>query len=88
MKTVQLELNLFDLPESEFKIQSMQKQLDDMNESMDKVRRKLFSELTELKKTCFSLVVQNKELTDQIKFIINSKNEYMYSEDELFFKTN
>ena len=83
---VQLELNLEEKTEADAKLDLMQKQLDAMNESMGKVRRKVFAEVGELKKLVFGLQQENETLKHQINMMQNKKTEWVYSQDQELFK--
>lgn len=82
---VQLELNLDDKTSEEMRFLVMQRQIDDMHESMGKVRRRLFSELGELKKICALLKVENWDLKNAVKELKNEKTEWIYGQDECLF---
>lgn len=62
MVAVQLEFSIQDENEADAKIQFLQKQIDTMSESMDKVRRKLFAQMGEIQKLCQTLKQENQEL--------------------------
>lgn len=83
----QLELNLEDKNNEDLKLFHMQKQLDAMNESMGKVRRKLFSELTEMKKLLGLITQENESLKVTVHKLQNQKQEWAYTQDDFLFKT-
>lgn len=85
MTNIQLEFNINNISESEMKLLIMQKQLDEMNESMGKVRRKLFSEMGEVKKVCHNLQIQNEELRLKLKELKNEKTEWIYKTGDNLF---
>jgi len=85
MEAQQLEFNLEDRTELQLQVEYMRKHIDDKCESMDKVRRKLFSELGELKKVCFRLMTENEELKAAIKEIRNEKTEWEYAKGDYLF---
>jgi hypothetical protein len=59
---MQLYLNLDNLTEEEHYLATMQRQIDELVESMGKVRRKMFAELGEVKKICSDLKEENAHL--------------------------
>lgn len=82
---IQLELNFQDKSFQEMTLESMQKQLDAMHESMGKVRRKLFGEMGEMKKLYAALLAENENLKIKINSLSNEKTEWFYkTEDSLF----
>ena len=85
MEDIQLEFNIENLPHDECRVAQMQKQVDDICISMNKVRKKLFGELGEVKKQVAVLKKENEELRDKLKSFTNEKTEWIYdSEDRLF----
>lgn len=88
MEHIQLELNLKGETDMELKISSMQKQLEDMHESMGKVRRKLFSEMGDLKKSFFDLQKENEKLKLCIKDRSHEKQEWSYKEEGCLFNVS
>ncbi len=82
---IQLELNFQDKSFEEMTLISMQKQMDAMQESMHKVRKKLFGELGEVKKLYAALFQENETLKVKINTLSNEKTEWFYkTEDSLF----
>jgi hypothetical protein len=90
MNAIQLEFNIADESEADAKIKFLQMQIDKMNESMDKVRRKLFAQMGEIQKLCHSLKQENQEL----KLALLNKNseqevwEYGQGEHLFLLKKN
>lgn len=82
MNALQLEFNIKNETEFEIKIGNMQKQIDDMHESMGKVRRKLFSQMSELQKLCVLLQNENIELKNTLRELTNEKTEWIYDGQE------
>ena len=82
---VQYELNLEDKTDAEVKIDLIQKQVDATNESMGKVRRKLFAEVGELKKMILALQQDNAMLKNQVAMLLNQRTEWVYSQNEELF---
>lgn len=84
---VQLELNIENKTSEEMQLAIMQKQIDQMCESMGKVRRKLFSELGEMKKVCSELQKENEELKSVLKELKNekTKTEWIYGQNGCLF---
>ena len=85
MSSVQLEFNIEDQSESEIKLSIMQKQIDEMHESMGKVRRKLFSEMGEMKKLFAELQTENQNLKEMLKELKNERTEWTYGEEGCLF---
>lgn len=86
MNAIQLEFNLKNESESDYRISLIQQQIDQMNESMGKVRRKIFSELSEVKKLCQSLQEENESFKNALKELRNEKTEWDYDKNDLLFK--
>lgn len=86
MQPIQLEFNSIDIPVEEVKFLLMQKQLEAMNESMHKVRKSLFAQLTEVQKLCLSLKDENAELKNQLKDLRIVKNEWVYHQNDSLFQ--
>lgn len=82
---MQLEFNLENKSESDVKLDQMQKQIDTAVESMGKVRRKLFSEMGELKKIMAELKVENETLKTQVRELKNEKIEWQYQKTDCLF---
>jgi len=85
-ENVQLELNFQQKSATELTLSSMQQQLDAMNESMGKVRRKLFGEMGEMKKLYAALFAENETLKTQIKTLMPEKTEWLYQNGETLFE--
>jgi hypothetical protein len=83
MQAVQLEFNLKDENEPDIRIAILQKQIDAMNESLGKVRRRLFSEMDEIRTLCFRLHAENEDLKTLLKE--NKKTEWLYLQDDCLF---
>ncbi len=83
---MQLELNLQEKSLHQMTLDSMQKQIELMHESMHKVRRKLFGEMSELKKLCASLSQENEMLKSQISELVPPKTEWLYQTEEALFE--
>ena len=83
MSEAQLDLNIDNLTQSQIEFNELKKKVEEIAESAGKVRKKLFAEVTELKK-------KNKILEDEIeriKLIIDppKRAEFEYiTEDSLF----
>lgn len=85
MSGVQLEFNIGNEKEEDIKLSLMQKQIDEMNESMGKVRRRLFSEVSEAKKLISALQIENQILKKYIMEIKNEKTEWAYGQGGYLF---
>lgn len=86
MEAVQLELNIENQSDSCLRLAEMQRQLDFMSESVGKVRRKLFSEMGEVKKMCVSLQEENRELKRMLRKLTNEKTEWIYGQNDCLFE--
>ncbi len=84
MNAIQLEFNLDDFDEYDIRLSCMQKQLDAMNESMGKVRRKIFAEVGELKKLIHCLQQENELLKNRLN-MENPKIGWDYSKNHELF---
>ncbi len=85
MVPIQLEFNIGEENEVDARISFLQKQIDSMNESMGKVRRKLFSQVTQLEKLCKELKLENKELKKVVLGKHNEPIEWEYGQGEHLF---
>lgn len=83
--TIQLEFNLENESYEATRCNQMQKQLDLINESLNKTRKRLFCEMGELKKICHQLKVENGELKEVVRDIKGEKIEWLYSQDGQLF---
>jgi hypothetical protein len=81
MNSIQLEFNLEDLSEKDLALLQMQKQIDAACESMNKVRKKMFSELGEMKRSIAILQQENIELRQKLK----ERTEWNYQKDDCLF---
>lgn len=87
MNAIQLEFNLENRSEEEMHLYMMQKQIDEMCQSMNKVRKKLFAEVGEMKKLCDRLQKENMDLKDALKELKNEpqKTNWIYGQNGRFF---
>lgn len=88
MAAIQLEFNIDDKSPEELRFCNMEKHLGAMDESMGKVRRRLFAEMGELKKLCASIQQENTELKTLLDQLLERKNNWIYAEGELLFDLN
>lgn len=84
--TIQLQLNLENESPENLKLNAMQKQIDVMNESVGKVRKKLFAELGEFKKLLHLLKGENENLKQSIREIKGEKIEWLYTQEDSLFE--
>lgn len=82
---VQLEINLEDKTTDEMKIYLMQKKIDEVCESMGKVRRKIFADLGEMKRLCVETQQENRELRETLKKLTGQREEWVYLQDGWLF---
>ena len=66
MTAIQLEFNIDNKTPVEMEIHYLRKQIAEMNDSMGKVRRKLFAEMTETKRICAEVQKENESLRAMI----------------------
>ena len=66
MKNIQLEFNLDDKDPADLELYVIQKQIDNISESMGKMRRRLFAEMGELKKIVGLLQKENAFLRSKV----------------------
>ncbi len=85
---IQLELNFQDKTVEEMTLSLMQKQIDDMHESMGKVRRKMFAELGEVKKMHDRLIKEHADLKTSVSSMLNQKTEWLYQSGEFLFEVS
>ena len=85
MNAIQLEFNLDCENKEDLKFSQMQKQINEMNDSMGKVRRKIFNEVGELKKLVYELKRENEELKVEVKRLRNEKTEWLYAQGDYLF---
>lgn len=85
MAPIQLEFNIIDENEDDVKISFLQKQIDKLNESMGKIRKKLFSQVTQLERLCFELKLENQELRKVIQCKQHEIIKWEYGQGEHLF---
>lgn len=86
MESLQLEFNIDDMSEENVKFSTLQKQIDMMNETFGKVRRKLFCEMGELKKLYLSIQKENFELKERLRSLNHQKIEWIYAQNDYLFE--
>jgi len=67
MNAVQLELNLDCVSKEAMEMLYMQKQVNEVHVSVNKVRRKLFAEIGDLKKSLAEIQLENLQLREQVR---------------------
>lgn len=70
----------------DLRLHQMQEQIDLMNQSMGKVRKRLFFELCEIKKRCDTLIHENQELKQQLQTLKDQKTEWIYGTSDYLFE--
>lgn len=85
MTAVQMEFNIDNKTDTELQLSLMQKQIDAACESMGKVRRKLFSQMTELKKEMAEIKLENEALKLKLGELTNEKAEWVYNKEGYLF---
>jgi hypothetical protein len=81
MSAIQLEFNIDSSSEEDYRFSCMQKQINEMNDSMGKVRRGVFREVGELKKIVLGLREENETL----KRKLGEKTEWKYCQNNCLF---
>ena len=85
MNAIQLELNLKDESEVDVKLNIMNTQISSIDESMGKVRRKLFSQVGEIQKMCLELKKENELLKQAIMEMKNEKTDWTFGQEGTLF---
>jgi len=83
---IQLDLNLECKSAEQLRFDIMQAQIDAMHESMGKVRRKLFAEMTAVKRICEELQRENATLKASVNDQAISKVEWIYGRPGSLFE--
>ncbi len=86
MCEIQLELNIENNSLIDSRLHELQLQIDAINASMSKVRKKLFAQVSELQKTCMSLELQNQDLVRKLRELSQEKEEWKYLEGDNLFQ--
>lgn len=82
--SVQLEFNFHEKSEEDQALDLLQNQIDSLNESVGKVRRKLFAELGDLKKEVLALKEENERLSSHLRALGQGNLDWMQKEPEIF----
>lgn len=82
---IQLEFNFENRTPEEMTLYTMQKQVDKICLSMEKVRKKLFAEMGEVKKVCALMKQENDDLKSKLQEFTNVKTEWTYGQDGCLF---
>lgn len=87
MNSIQLEFNLSNESDSEIRMGYIEKHLAEIQISMEKVRKRLFAEVGELKKICSSLQNENQELKKTIQGmkVEEAQTEWVYLQGDRLF---
>ncbi len=86
MNAIQLEFNIDNRSPQEIELSIMQKQLNQMHESMGKVRRCLFAEVGQMKKLYIELQKENLELKGMLRELRNEREEWVYGQEGCLFE--
>lgn len=84
MELIQLEFDLDNTENQEIFV--IQKQIDQLNESLGKARRKLFAEMGELKKLYHQVLEENQELKNLVEDLKKQKPTWEYFQNDDLFK--
>lgn len=84
---MQIQLDLIEPPQSKIEAQlsHMQSQISAMKDSMDRVRRRLFAQMSEIQKMCLLLQSENMDLKSKIDE--KKKIDWIYGENGNLFET-
>lgn len=88
MNAIQLEFNLKDESEVEVQMRYMKQQLDDLSFSLGKRSRRIFAEISYIKKKCFELESENHELKESLRIMNNQKTEWVYGSNGCLFEAS
>jgi len=88
MNPIQLEFDLNNDAGKDPELLSLRQEVEAMKESMGKVRRKMFSELGELKKGYLALYLEHEKAKEDLRKLKNEKIEWVYGEGEYLFQVN
>lgn len=85
---MQFEMNLDEELEMAIQLSSMEKQISEMYDSLGKMRRKLFSEMNDMKKSVFEIQQENVKLQEIIRNLKNEREEWLYHQKDNLFIVN
>lgn len=85
MKELQLEFNLDNKTPYEVKISQLENQVYEISTSLGKVRRRLFSELGQMKKLYLELQKENQELKNILQDREHEPTQWRYAENDYLF---
>lgn len=85
MEAIQLSFDIDTDQSQNFKMAFLQNQVDELYRSMGKVRRKLFSQMSELQKNINLLKTENEHLKSQIKDKRHEKTNWIYAQEDSLF---
>lgn len=85
MECIQLELNFDNESEENVHLFNMQRQIDTLCGSMGKVRRRIFSELGEMKKMYADLLKENEVLRARINDLKHANKDWVYDKEGFLF---
>lgn len=85
MNAMQLEFNLKDESDVDVKLNIMSSHIASIDESMGKVRRKLFSQVCELNKLYLELKNENELLKQAIRELKNERTDWTFGQKGTLF---
>ena len=88
MNPIQLEFDLNNDAGKDPELISLRQEMEAMKESVGKVRRKMFAELGEMKKTYFAVYMELEKAKDDLRKLKNEKTDWIYMEGEHLFQVN
>ena len=88
MNPIQLEFDLNNDAGKNPELLSLRQEMEAMKNSVGKVRRKMFAELGEMKKTYFALYVEAEKMKDDLRKLKQEKTDWIYKEGEYLFQIN
>ena len=88
MNPIQLEFDLNNDAGKNPELISLRQEMEAMKESVGKVRRKMFAELGEMKKSYFAVYVELEKAKDDLRKLKNERTDWIYKEGEYLFQIN
>lgn len=85
MNAIQLEFPIKDETDVEIKINYVQKENALLRESLRKIQKRLFAEVSDLRKLCIMEMQEKEELKSLVRKMINEKAEWLYGEANCLF---
>ena len=81
----QLEFSISNETELELRLKEMEKHLEEMHQTVDKVRKRLFSEIGNLKYLLEEMRLENFSLKETIRRMTDEKTPWVYKQKDNLF---